>query len=190
MHKSIQILFISVCLGSGYSFSAIPTDLGVYLLPMNCSELLPDPGIFLGFMESAAKGHATSDRSLSKRIFRILSIRNRLEGAISKHSDRNPVDILIFKTLCFYREQKEPTRAIPFDDPPFVSYLRQALPELENRVDDVIFQAEFERNLRDRYERKLEANQQLVAQLQAEAERDAENSYSRIANTARKKARQ
>src|SRR5947209_14947948 len=94
-------------LAAGRAEAAISSDSSYFLLPMSCAELLPDPAPYLGFFEAVGKGLVAKDRALSKRIFRVLSLREKLAEEPDRAREGNPVDVLIRKTLCYYREQKD-----------------------------------------------------------------------------------
>lgn len=158
-----------------------------FLLPQTCQELLPDPSQYIGYLESVANGLVTTDRAFSERILRLLALRNRVADTGDRARENNPVDTLIRKTLCFYREQKEPLRPVPYDDPQFLSFFRGAMKELEGKVEDGIFQAEYERAQRRAYEFQLQKNREVVERVREEAESRAEKTFERISTSARKK---
>jgi len=115
--------------------AAMP-ELTGQMLPLNCAELLPDTSAFLNYFESVARGIVTKDRKFSRRLFRILSLREKLAEQGDRSREQNPVDNLIRKTLCFYREQKEPVRPISYDDAEFLKYLRSSITDLEAKVEE------------------------------------------------------
>ncbi len=160
---------------------------GVYLMPMNCTELLPDHSLFIGFMEAVAKGQVTADRALSKRLFRILALREKMVDAAAKYRDSNPVDLLIRKTECFYREQKEPLAQVPFNDSQFLAFLRSNLKELETKIDDAILDWQIEQEQRGKYEAQLQKNQSLVESLRKEADREAKVAFEKLSSNAKRK---
>ena len=135
------------------------------MLPLNCSELLPDIAPFTDFFEAVAKGTVKTEPRFSKRLFKILALRGKLFESGRRMKKENPVDILIRKTLCFYREQKEPLKPISYDNPHFIAFLRSASMDLENKVDEAIFQWEFERYQRDYYEAQLDKNSKIIRKL-------------------------
>ena len=163
-------------------------DVSGFLLPMNCSELLPDNTPYVSFFESIARGMAARDRGLSKRLFRLLSLREKVADLADRNREQNPVDVLIRRTVCFYREQREPLKPIAYDDPDFLKFLRSALRDLEIKVEDVIFKWEKERAERRQYEQQLQKNRGVVDTLKREAEVDAERSYDRLSTGAKRKA--
>ena len=168
---------------------AVTPDGGVYFMPISCAELLQDASPFLGFFEAVAKGTVAQDMKLSRRIFRILALREKLGDITGRSREGNPVDTLIRRTLCFYREQKEPLKPIAFDDADFLKFLRESVKDLELKVDDTIFQWEFEREQRREYERRLRQNAGVVKSVQKEADAEAERTYDRLSGAARKKVR-
>src|SRR5687768_12693389 len=106
MCRIALILFLSV----STLRAALPPQGGVFMLPLSCSELLPDPGPFINFFEAVARGSVTHDKAFSKRMFKILALREKLSNMTDRTREQNPVDDLIKRTLCFYREQKEPLK--------------------------------------------------------------------------------
>lgn len=169
--------------------AALTPESSSYLLPMSCAELLQDASPFLSYFEAVAQGMVTQDRKLSRRLFRILSLRERLGEATGRTRESNPIDTLIRKTLCFYREQKEPLRQIPFDDPEFLKFLKSGLKELEEKVDDTVYQWELERQQQREYEKRLRQNRGEVETVQREARNEALRSFDRLSEAARKKVR-
>ncbi len=163
---------------------------GTILMPLNCSELLPDTSPFIQYFESVARGAAASDRPFSLRVFKLLALRERLAEEDAASRDQNPVDIIIRKSLCFYREQKEPVRPIPYDDETFVLYLKKYLKEIEIRVEKIIIQTEFEKRSRKAYEEKLTRNKATIDVLRREAEREANSVYKSLSNQAQRKLRE
>jgi hypothetical protein len=165
-------------------------DRSVYSLPMNCAELLPDPGPFLSFLGAVAKGLVTNERSMSKRILVVLALRDKATDTAARANEQNPVDILIRKALCFYREQKEPLRYVPYDDKEFIKYLRGgALRELETHVSKAVLDIEVERAQRRQFEVQMEKTQDIIQRLEKEAEREAARNYERLAESAKRKIR-
>jgi hypothetical protein len=184
-------LFICmVCLTgmASRSRAALP-DTGVVMLPMTCSELLPEISPYLNFFEAVARGNVAQDRSVSKRVYRILLLREKISVTADRFREQNPVDTLIRKTLCFYREQKEPLKPTPYDDAEFLKFLRGALKELELKVEDAVYDVEYERQQRHEYERQLLANQGIVERVKKEADVDAERTFERLTSAARKKVK-
>lgn len=165
-------------------------DRSVYALPMNCAELLPDPGPFLSFLGAVGKGLVTQDRSLSKRILVILALREKATDTAARANEQNPVDVLIKKTLCYYREQKEPLKLVPYDDKDFITYLRgSALKELETHISKAVLDIEVERAQRRQFEVQMERTQDIVQRLEREAEREANANYKRLAEAAKRKVK-
>lgn len=161
---------------------------GAQSLPMTCAELLPDVTPYLLFFDAVGRTQVSRDRRFSKRLYRILALRDRLNDFADKGSDINPVDALIRKTLCFYREQKEPIKPVPYDDAEFLSFLKTSLPELEKKVDAAVFQWELERQEKKEFERRAHKNQQIVESILREAEIEAEQTFDQLARRAKKKA--
>ena len=184
----MRLFFVSLLMILGFEGRAAVAP-GNYLMPLNCLELLPDSSPFTGFFEAVARGMAGKDRQLSKRLFKILSLRDRIANQVDQNREPNPLDTLIQKTICFYREQKEPLKPITFDDADFIKFLKNGLKDLEGKVDDTVFHVEFERFQRQEYERRANKNRGTIEVLQREAERDAENSFDRISSAARRKVR-
>ena len=166
-------------------FGAVLTETGVYLLPMNCSELLPDPTPFTNYLEAVGRGVVASDKKLSSRIFKVLAIREKTGGAFDRLKDQHPVDVLVRKTLCFYRETKEPLKPVTYDDPQFVSYLTSAMPELEKKVEEIVYQFEVEQIQRKKFEKILEKNAQLVEQMKREADQKAASEIDKLVRKAK-----
>lgn len=161
----------------------------VYLMPMNCIELLPESATFTGFFEAVAKGSATRHRALSKKMFRILALREKIDNEVDNSRQPNPVDTLIQKTICFYRENKEPLKPVTFDDSSFIEFLQGSVKDLEAKVETTVFQVELERFQRQEYERRASKDRSIIESLQKEADKDADVSYDRISNAARRKVR-
>jgi hypothetical protein len=119
MKKITSILTLILALSTGFD-GARAADVPVTLLPMTCAELLPDLAPYLGFFETVARGQVGQDRVMSRRLFRVLALRERLSDQPERMREPNPVDMLIRRTLCFYREQKEPLRQITNVDEEFL----------------------------------------------------------------------
>lgn len=169
---------------------ALPNrDSGVYLLPLECSELLPDSTPFIQFFEAVARGRLRSDKAFSKRIFEIIALRERMQKNASQSREQNPVDILIRKTLCFYREKKEPLKMVPYDDAEFLAYLRGSFGDLESKVREIISQREFDRQQRKEYERLLTENQELENSIRNQAEVEADRQYEKLSTAAKRRAK-
>lgn len=162
---------------------------GVYLLPINCSELLPDESPFVQFFEAAARGSAARNKALAKRMFRVLEMRERFLKNPDLSRDENPVDVLIRKTLCYYRQQKEPLRPVSYEDQGFLAFLSGAIRELEGKVEDALFLALLEREQRLAYERELQRNRSLIESVRREASREAERAFDKIVTNAKRKAK-
>jgi len=177
----ILLSFLSCVFGWG----AVLSEPGVYLLPMNCSELLPDPTPFTNYLEAVGRGLVSSNSKLSSRIFKVLAIRQKVGDAFDRQRDQHPVDVLVRKTLCFYRDTKEPLKPVTYDDTNFVSYLSASMPELEKKVNDIVYQFELEEASRKQFEKILEGNSQLIRRLKTDAEDAAQAEIDKIARKAR-----
>lgn len=168
---------------------AAPARSPVYTLPLECSELMPDNSPFLGFLESVGRANLRKDSKLSKRIFRLMALRERVQTAESLAPDQNPIDLLVRKTLCFYREKKDPLKTITIDDADFLKYLAGSFGDLERKVDQTVLQLEEQKFQRRAYERMLQDNQSLEDSLRAKAELDADRDFERLSRAAKLKTR-
>jgi hypothetical protein len=180
----------------GLFFAALPAwgiinpDTGVYMMPMNCGELLPDPAPYLNFFASVARNSVGTDRALSRRLFRVLSLREKIQENAEKKHTPNPIDMLVEKTVCFYREQKEPLKPVSSDDAEFVKFIKGAVADLENKVNDAVFTIEYDRQQRLEFERRARANKGIVQRLEDEADREADVSFEKLSKAARRKVKQ
>lgn len=174
---------------SADSQASTDLDSAVYMMPMNCGELLPETSGFLGFFDSVAKGAAYEDRALSKRLLRLISLREKINDAADLSRHPNPVDTLIQKTICFYRIQKEPLKAVAFDDEGFLHFIKSSLKDLEAKVEDAVFATQFERFQKEEFSRRVLANKDLIETLEREASKDAGRTFGRISDNAKRKAR-
>lgn len=187
--KLIPLLVGFAFLGSFPAWGAKSSpDSAIYVMPMNCTELLPDTSVFIGFFDSVARGGATIDKALSKRLLRILSLREKVNDTADLSRQPNPIDTLIQKTICFYREQKEPLKQIPFDDPDFATFLKTSLKDLETKVEDAVFNVQFEKYQKEEYARRVQANRGVIEKLEREADTDADRAFDRLSNNAKRKA--
>jgi len=182
------ILLTLVLLSPAQGASSDP-DSAVYMMPLNCGELLPDPTPFVGFFDSVARGTASEDKLLSKRLLRLISLRDKVNEVADLSRQQNPVDTLIQKTVCYYRVQKEPLKAIPFDDPDFLLFIKTSLKDLETKVEDAVFNAQFEKFQKEEYARRVSANRGIIEALEKEAEKDAGRVFDRLSTNAKRKAR-
>ena len=157
-------------------------------MPMSCAELLPEISSFISFFEAVARGLIVKDRPLSKKLFRVLALREKLTESTERVKEINPVDFLLRKTVCFYREQRDPTRVVPYDDANFLHFLKSGMAELETKVDDAIYQWEFEKSQRRAYEAKLKATEGAAERLREEAEEEANQRFNKLSQNAKKKA--
>lgn len=158
-----------------------------FLLPLNCAELLPDTQPFLTFFGSVARSTVVTDSTLSKRMFRVLALREKIQES---GRDSGISDVLIRRTLCFYRQQKEPLAQVSYQDPDFVKYLRTALPELEKKLEDVILNIEIAKAEESHFQDQIERNQRSVERLERDAIREADSTYKKLSKVARSKVRQ
>lgn len=165
--------------------AAVLSDPAVFMMPLNCGELLADPAPFTNYLEAVGRGVVVKDRGLSQRIFKTLAMREKVADSFDRNRDQHPIDTLIRKTICFYREQKEPLKPVPFDDEKFLVFLAAAMPELETKVDEVVFQWESDRIQRQEYEKRVQKNQDLINKLKAEAGRQADASVRKIIKKAK-----
>ncbi len=186
---SVKVTFffaVAACLLCQTGWSA-PLRGREVMLPMTCAELLPEVDPFTFFFEAVARGAVASKASLTKRMFRVLALKEKLAELGKRHKEDNPIDGLIRKTLCFYRENKDPARPVPFDDAIFLTFINDSIGDLERKAEDAVFQSEFSRLQREEYEKRLERNQGLIDQLRAEADHSAQKSYDQITQKARRK---
>ncbi len=193
--KSPVILYLvtalfSLVLNTRPSFALVSDpDQAVFMMPMNCAELLPDSSNFIGFFGSVARGTANQDKMLSRKLLRILALRERINDIADLSRQPNPVDTLIQKTICFYRVQKEPLKPVPFDDEDFLHFLKTSLKELETKVEDAVFQVQFEKFQREEYARRVQQNRNILQALEREADKDAGRTFDRLSSGAKRKAR-
>lgn len=173
---------------SSVGHSAI-NEPGVYMMPMNCSELLPDNTPFTNFYQAVARAAVATDKAFAKRVLRLLALRDKIADTVERSRELNPVDTLLRKTVCFYRETKDPLRPVPFDDNDFIQFLKGSLKDLEVKVEDAVFQVEFEKYQRTEYERRVGQNQSAIQSLNRDATREAENSFERLSQAAKRKVR-
>lgn len=176
-------------LGLFISFVALAAQQPTYLMPINCSELVPDSSPFLGFFESFGRGVSSTSRDLSRRVFRMLAVRERIASETGRTGDSNPLDPLIRKFLCFYREQKEPLRIVAYDDSDFLRFVTKEISTLEKKIDDAIFQVAFEEHSRKEYERRISTQRAVIDAIRDQADREAIQLYDKISSTARSKVR-
>lgn len=162
---------------------------GPQMLPLTCAELLPDLTPYILFFDAVGRIQVAHDRRLSKKVYKILALRDRINDFADKGSDSNPVDTLIRKTLCYYREQKEPLKPVACDDEEFLKFLKGNIKDLETKVDDAVFQWEFERQEKREFERRAHKNQQIVDSVMREADIEADQTFDRLAQRAKKKAK-
>lgn len=164
-----------------FSEENLPTQ-----LPLNCSELMPEPTPYINFFEACGNKLASTleEKKYAIQVYKILYLRKKI---MSETKDANPIDTLIQKTLCFYREQKEPLKAIAIDNPSFLVYLKSSLPELERKVNEVVYQIESERLRKEAYEKSLQKNNVIIEKIQDEAYKQANQSFDKISKKAKQK---
>ena len=170
------------------SLQAAPST-GIVLLPLNCSELLPETEPFIDFFEAVAQGQVRQDPSFAQKMFKVMALRRELERSFDGPLGENPVDILIRKTLCYYRQQKEPVRPIPYDDFKFVNFMKAGIDELEESVGNSIYEMEFAKQQRELYTKQLERNRRIIGKVKAAAEKDAEKAFERLSKKAERRVK-
>jgi len=150
---------------------------------------MPDMDPYIQFFEAVARGQVGQNRSMSVRLFQILAMREKLHASSGKTQDNNPVDAYIKKSLCYYREQKEPLAPVAFDDPKFVQYMKSSILDLEKKVNEAILEWEVQKAQRNAYQNSLEKNHALVESLKRKAEIEADRTYRALSDKARRKTR-
>jgi hypothetical protein len=160
-----------------------------YLLPLNCSELLPDNTTFLSYFEAVGRGQVISDKTLSRKIFRVLALRDKLNSTPDLFQGINPIDVLIRKTLCYYRQQKDALQVVTYYDPKMVSYLKENIKDLETKVDSAIFNCQFQQETKEALEKRAKKNEALVQDYMKEAQKSANQSFEKITKEAARKAK-
>jgi len=160
-----------------------------YLLPLNCSELLPDNTTFLSYFEAVGRGQVISDKALSRKIFRVLALREKLNSTPDLFQGTNPIDVLIRKTLCYYRQQKDALQVVTYYDPKMVSYLKENMKDLEAKVDSAIFNCQFQQETKEALEKRAKKNEALVQDYMKEAQKSANQSFEKITKEAARKAK-
>ncbi|NBT58252.1 hypothetical protein EBT16_05660 [bacterium] len=175
---------------AGGRATAIPTQLEpTYLLPLNCSELLPDNSTFVSYFDSVGKGQVVSDKALSQKIFRILALRERVQDTPGLFDGANPVDVVIRRTLCYYRQQKDALRPVPYYDSHFLSFLKENIKDLEKKVEAVILECQYKLLSRELLEKRAKKNQALVESEKKQAEKTAAQIFERLNQQATRKAK-
>jgi len=162
----------------------------VYVMPINCSELMPDNTPFTGYFMTVAQGAVTTDKKLASQMFEILALKQTLADKKDWATKINPVEVLIRKVICFYRQEKEPLKVIPYDDQDFITFLKTAMPELETRINDAIYQIAFEKTQKKMFELRLSQNQKAVESLRKKAAGEARTTFKKLTADAAKKAAQ
>jgi len=191
-----RMRFIELCLALGSSLMA-STGLAqsfknepTYLLPLNCSELLPDNTAFLSFFESVGRGQVIAQKELSKKIFRILALREKIAGISFQQGGVNPVDIVIRRTLCFYRQQREALQPVPYYDAKFVAFLKDNMLELEKKVEAVIVESQYKVIHQEMLEKRAQQNLALIEEAKRQADRVASQTFERLSRQAARKAKE
>jgi hypothetical protein len=172
------------------SWGAPTPNLGepTYLLPLNCSELLPDNSTFVSYFDSVGRGQVIADKSLSQKIFRILALREKLNDSPQLFAGANPVDVVIRRTLCYYRQQKDALQPVPYYDPKLLSFLKENIGELEKKVEAVILECQYKLISKELLETRAKKNQALVDSVKKQAEKTAENVFDKLHQQAVRKA--
>ena len=85
--------------------------------------------------------------------------------------------------------QKEPLKPIPLDDADFLHFLKTSLKELETKIEDAVFQVQFEKFQREEYARRVQMNRNVIQALEKEADKDADRAFDRLSESAKRKAR-
>lgn len=181
----IKICFLSGLLFCTRALVAQPQ----YLLPLNCSELLPNESSFLSYFESVGRGQVATNKRLSERIFRILALRETLQESSSLLEGRNPIDHLVRRTLCFYRQQRDALSPVPFDSPEIVSFIGQNIKELEGKVEAAIVEIEYRKAKADILKKKAQKYQRLVEKEKQIATRKARELFEALSQKAVRKAK-
>lgn len=159
----------------------------IYSMPRHCNELLPDILPFTQFLDSVARGLVATDKKLAKRLFTLIEMRNKLEASGEVDSLTNPVNILIRKTLCYYRGQRGATAVIAFDDTGLIKFLKENLKELEAKVEAEVLAEQTLKAQMAEYERRLKQNETVVEALKEQASNDASKRYSEISKKAKRR---
>lgn len=184
-----SFVLLALALSSGAIAAPSSQGTGTQMLPLTCAELLPDVTPYVMFFDAVGRTQVAQDRRFSKRIYRVLALRDRVNDFADRGVDVNPVDTLVRKTLCFYREQKEPLKPVSYDDPEFLKFLKANMKELDAKVDAAVFQWELERQERREFERRARKNQQIVESVMREADIEADQTFDKLAQRAKKKAK-
>lgn len=160
-----------------------------YLLPLNCSELLPDNSTFVSYFDSVGRGQVLADKALSQKVFRILALREKLNDSPHLFEGANPVDVVIRRTLCYYRQQKDALQPVPYYDPKLLSFLKENIGELEKKVEAVILECQYKLMSKELLETRAKKNQALVDSAKKQAEKTADNVFDKLHQQALRKAR-
>lgn len=181
----VWLILIPVSNASAVPSHGEPT----YLLPLNCSELLPDNTTFISYFDSVGKGQVVSDKALSQRIFRILALRDKLQESPMLFEGANPVDVVIRRTLCYYRQQKDALQPVPYYDSKFLAFLKESIKDLEKKVEAVILECQYKFVSKELLEARAKKNQALVDSVKKQAEKTAEQVFDKLNQQATRKAK-
>jgi len=184
---SLVCLFLAPITGSWAA--PLPGE-PTYLLPLNCSELLPDNSAFVSYFDSVGRGQVVADKALSQKIFRILALRQKLNDSPSLFDGANPVDVVIRRTLCYYRQQKDALQPVPYYDPKILSFLKENIGELEKKVEAVILECQYKVISKELLETRAKKNQAMVESVKKQAEKTADQVFDKIHQQALRKAKQ
>jgi hypothetical protein len=182
--KSYRFILAHLFLGASLFGLTHPT----YMMPINCAELIPDSGPFIHYLQAVAHGLVSSNQKLAKRILRLIALRQKLADETGRTGIANPIDPLLRAFICFYREQKEPLKAVMYDDAGFLGFLKSGLDELEKKADDAVLQVALEEQRRKEFERKTDAQRLVIERMSNEAEAEAADAYERLNSAAKRKA--
>jgi len=192
--KLNRLILIMFCLYWGRAttqlFGAIDhKESETYLLPLNCSELLPDNTPFVSYFELVGRGQVVSNKPFSRKVFKILALRDKLNASSHLFEGSNPVDIMIRRTLCFYREQRDPLQLVPYYDPKMVSFLSEGMKDLEQKVERVILDLQTQALDKERLARRAKQNEAVVQNEKRLAEKSAIQIFERINQQAVRKVK-
>lgn len=183
------LLWCSSCLLCKQTEAMNHSNVENAMMPLNCHELLADPSPYLNFFASVGKELAQKDKAASRKVFRLLALREKVETKLDRDREQNPVDTAIKKTICFYREQKEPLKAINAADKDFLAFLIPAIKELETKVESAVYTVEYDRQARLEADRRARKNLGAVQRLEDEASIEAERTFEKISNAAKLKVK-
>jgi hypothetical protein len=171
------------------AFGAPTKDSATYLLPFNCSELMPDNTPFVNFFESVGRGQILSNKTLSKQIFKVLALREKLNQKPDLFQGINPIDVLIRRTLCYYREQKDALQVVPYYEPKLLGFLGQSMKDLEKTVESTLLDLQLQVLNQEELGRRARQNDALVAAERGRAQQSANQIFDQIAKDAVRKVK-